>query len=206
MSRAKWFGAAAILVAAAAPLRSQTRIGILVGGVSSTVSTATADQVPNKSSRTGFMAGVNARWKLGSRLSFGPAVVYIQKGANAEDNTGVIKEEIKISYVEVPLLLRLDLSDGGMRPFLLGGGAVSFLASCKLHFAGLGQDIKEDCKANNNEPTSTDMSAIVGAGVAFGRLALSVRYDLGLKNIKKASVGNDEVKNRALMGVVSFSM
>jgi hypothetical protein len=195
-----------LAVLAVAPLSAQVHLGIVAGGVSATLSTATADQIPNKSSRTGFAAGLSARWKLAERLSFGPEVLYVQKGAKGRDNTDVIHEEIKIDYIEVPLLFRYALSGGSLRPYLLGGGAVAFRLNCNLHFAGLGQDIKEDCKANNAEATSTDMAAVGGAGVAFGRVGLSVRYVLGLTNIKKASVGNDAIKNRALMGMVSFSM
>jgi hypothetical protein len=191
---------------AAAPLGAQLHLGLVAGGASTTLGTATATQIPNKSAQRGFLAGISASARLTDQLSFGPEVYYIRKGANAEDNTHVVKEEIRISYVEVPLLLRYTVGSGSLRPYLLGGGAVSFLASCRLRFAGLGQDIREDCKANNAEATSTDVGAIFGAGVAFGRVGVSVRYNIGLKNIKKASVGGDEIKNRALLAVVSVGM
>jgi hypothetical protein len=199
-------GIALCLALAATPLSAQGRLALLGGGVSATVSTASADQVPNKSSRTGFLAGIGVDVRIGKRIAFAPEAMYVQKGVNATDNTHTVSEEIRVNYLEVPLLLRATLSDGTGHPYLLAGGSVAFRLNCKLRFSGLGQDIREDCSDNDSQPESSDYGAMFGAGVRFGRLGVSLRYDLGLKNINRKSVGGDEVKNRALLGVVSFTM
>lgn len=191
---------------AAAPLGAQVRLGLLAGGVSANITTATADQVPNKSSRTGFMAGVSGTASIGKRLSFGPEVTYVQKGVKAQDNSHTVNEDIKVSYLEVPLLLRANLATGSIRPYLIGGPAFAIKAGCKLRLYGAGTDTTRDCKDVNADVESSDFGVMVGGGIGFGRFALSVRYDMGMKNINKKSVGNDEVKNRTLMGVVSVSM
>ena len=191
---------------ATAPLGAQVRLGLLAGGVSANVTTATVDQIPNKSSQTGFMAGVSATASIGKRLSFGPEVAYVQKGVKAQDNSHTVNEDVKVSYLEVPLLLRANLGTGSIRPYLLGGPSFAIKTGCKLRLYGAGTDTTRNCKDVNADVESSDFGVMVGGGIGFGRFALSVRYDMGMKNINKKSVGNDAVKNRTVMGVVSVAM
>jgi hypothetical protein len=191
---------------AAAPLGAQVRLGLLAGGVSANVTTATVDQIPNKSSRTGFLVGISATRSFGKYFAFGPELTWVQKGVKAQDNSHTVNEDIKVSYLELPLLLRVNLATGSLRPYLLGGPSFAIKTGCKLRLYGAGTDTTRNCQDVNADVESSDFGAMVGAGIGFGRFGVSVRYDMGMKNINKKSVGNDAVKNRTLMGVVSVSM
>lgn len=196
----------ALLTLLAAPLPGQARISVLAGGGSSNLQTATADQLPNKSARSGFVAGAGLSLPLAGRLSFTPEVTWVQKGANGTDNARIVVEEAKLTYLEVPLMLHLALGRGRLQPFLLGGGAVAFKLSCKLHFSGLGQDLTEECQTGNADVSGTDFGLVGGGGLAFGRIAASVRYTHGLKNINTQNQGNNAVRNRTVMGVVRLTL
>ena len=152
------------------------------------------------------MAGVSATRSFSKYFAFGPELTYVQKGVKAQDNTHTVNEDIKVSYVELPLLLRANLGTGAIRPYLLGGPSFAIKTGCKLRLYGAGTDTTRNCKDVNADVESSDFGVMVGGGIGFGRFALSVRYDMGMKNINKKSMGNDAVKNKTLMGVVSVSM
>jgi hypothetical protein len=100
---------------AAAPLGAQVRLGLLAGGVSANVTTTAAADFPNKSSRTGFMAGISATTALGTHFSFSPELTYVQKGVKAKVVPQNVNEEIKTSCLELPLLLRPDRRQRALR-------------------------------------------------------------------------------------------
>lgn len=194
------------LVLPMAPLLAQgsPTFGLL-GGVTSSNNTVTGGNLQlNFDSRTGFAAGVSMQLPLGSMLAFEGDVLYAQKGVKLSNagTTGTIA----LAYVEVPLLLRYNLGTGTTRPFILGGASVGFKAGCDVTIDTGDISTKSDCDTVfDGEQNGTDIGATLGAGVAFNRLSVQVRYTLGLTEAvddKNDSITN---KNRALFFLAGIS-
>lgn len=132
-------------------------------------------------------------------------VAYSQKGASeTEGDTDVA---IELDYIEVPLLLTVNVPTGStVRPRLYAGPQVAFEASCNL--TGTDGSVTVDVACDSDEleeigfnTESTDFSLLFGGGLQVeagpGVLTLDGRYDLGLTDIN-ASAGPDqaEAKNR----------
>jgi hypothetical protein len=178
-------------------------IGIWAGMTSATFRGSDA---PGPTYLAGFSAGLFTQLRLAPHLSLQPELEYTQKGSDEVDvsNAGnPFTMHIRLSYVEVPVLLRAEGSPmGAFTPFAVAGPEVAFKAGCGIVVSGLAGNYT--C-ANLPEAESVDYGGVVGAGVAV-RLAgraygLSVRYDAGVAN----AFAQNNAKNRAvtvLLGTV----
>jgi hypothetical protein len=199
---------ACALAFAPAAVRSQSTgehfpIGIWAGVTAATIRGSDATGPTNIA---GFSAGIFTQRRLAPHWALQPEVQYTQKGSDevAVSNSGsAYSMHIRVSYVEVPVLLRFEASPvGAFTPFAVLGPEVAFKTGCGLVLTGLAGDYT--C-ASLPPAESVDYGGIAGAGVAFriaGRTyGLSARYDLGLAN----AFANNEAKNRAftvLLGTV----
>jgi hypothetical protein len=145
-------------------------------------------------SSTGFDVGVVGDLGIGETGMLGiriePQVVV--KGAKEEVNTfelstvptalSTYKE--KLTYLDIPVLLRAMFGQGQARPYLLAGPVVGFLLSAKENVnGGAYEDIKNDLK-------SSTLGLRLGGGVSISagqkaHVFAQAEYDLGLENILK---------------------
>jgi len=190
------------LFATVAPLTAQVGIGLVGGYVGANISEDPVTTGLTWSSKTGFAAGVSLNLLSSGNIGFGLEGLYVQKGANASA-AGFSGSE-KVNYIEIPVLLRYNLTSGkGPNFFLTAGGSYSTLMSCTQVVAG---QADVDCKTAS-DIESSDYGVVFGAGVTSGKLTLSGRYDMGMKNINSDhSVGQHVVKNRAIMALLSIHM
>lgn len=158
----------------------------LKGGVSfATLSNAT----PDLKTRTGFAGGVALSFGRGT-LALQPEVLFVRKSAAREPTTGEEPAAVRTDYLEIPVLLRLNLPVGGVTAFGLGGGLYDLLLNCDL--------VGGACP---NEVSGHDFGVVLGGGIKFGgRRPLSIegRYTWGLTNISELSSGLDQ-KTRTFM-------
>ena len=173
------------------------RLGIAAGINSSTLG---GGDVEDASRRTGFIGGIFLVAPLAPGFAIQPELLYSMKGAKFEDASEGITGTLKMDYVEVPLLLRFDLSSsGGVRPFIYAGPAISFKASCKAEVEGQGQSASVDCNEfeGNAAIKTVDYGAVVGGGLAFdmaGRMfTLGARYNQGMAKISDESTTKHRV-------------
>jgi hypothetical protein len=172
-----------------------TALGLLAGSSWTTLHGA---DIPGPTHAWGLALGAFARWGFGARFAFQPELQFIQKGDNQVDIAGTttFTEAIHLSYVEVPLLLRVHADPmRGVTPYLVAGPAVAIKSGCSVDVRGLAGNWS--C-ANLPAAESLDYGAIAGGGVEFalgGRTySLSARYDWGAKDAFK----QNDAKNRAL--------
>lgn len=138
--------------------------------------------------RSGIAAGllldmqVTGAWRVESGL------VWIQKGASGTVQgfeTGV-PTRVRLTYVEVPLALRLEAgANSGIQPSVLAGAALAFKTACTQIHDVVTTATWVDC--NDAPHARTDWSLVFGGGlkVPVGRAAvlLEGRYNHGMRNL-----------------------
>ena len=154
----------------------------------------TGDVTGNKSMLS-FGGGFLFQYMASPQFAIQPEAAFVLKGAK-EDNPGGPEEKLKLTYVEIPVLVKFKPKmNGSIQPAIFAGPALGILVSAKAASV----DVKDQFK-------STDFGAVFGAGIelaagAKGKVSFDARYALGLSNILKDS-GDVSVKN----GVASFNV
>lgn len=181
----------AALAAAGSTADAQTTLGVR-GGVSVASVDLDVGEVFDDANRTGFVGGVFMDWSGGGLFGFQAGAQYNQKGA--ELDFGDVVDELTLSYLEVPVVAKVGLPLGTIKPSVLGGVALGFNTGCDQG------DLDGDDSDCGDDVKSTEFSGIVGADVAFYLSGLSVwvdgRYHFGLSDVSDA-VDIDQLKNRA---------
>jgi hypothetical protein len=168
--------------------------------------------------KTGLILGASYNIPLLPTVSFQPEILYASKGGKFEESISFEGESlnfegsIDLTYIEVPLLVKLHLPTPGMIPNFYLGPAIGFRSAAKAKFEYSGsfmgipfsesfeEDIKEEVK-------STDFGLVLGAGIEFPltafNLTADLRYTMGLSSI--AEDEDLDLKNKAItfmIGVV----
>jgi hypothetical protein len=168
--------------------------------------------------KTGFVIGASYNIGLLPTISLQPEILYASKGAKFEESISFEGETfnldgtLDLTYIEIPLLVKVNLPTPGFSPNFYAGPAVAFRSAAKAKFEYSGVfmgipfsesdefDIKDDVK-------STDFGLVLGAGLDFGlpvfKLTADLRYTMGLTSI--AEEGDIDIKNKAIslmVGVV----
>jgi len=194
--------AALLLPLLAAPLAAQRwSVGALGGANSSTVGGSDAE---GAKSRVGFAGGAQVVRTLTDNVALEVDALYSMKGAKGRDEGGTA--DVRISYVEVPLLLRLGpRTTGTVRPFATLGASADFRLTCKAEMRERALSVSVDCD-EFADFRSFDATLIGGAGIdaplGAGTMTLTVRYGYGLRNLVK----EDEVRNRAFTFLAGWRM
>lgn len=213
-------GATALLILSfAAPASAQ--LGIK-GGVNLT--NFVGDDADKYESTPGLNLGASL-----SLASLGPVqllgeVYYRQKGAeydltdpsslgNPGGQGGTF--EIGLDYVEIPLLVRLDLRGPGSRvlPYLVGGPAFGWQLDCGVSASGTDGTTQPDCddltENFGNTIRNYEAGLVLGGGLAFnvarlGAVSLDARYTRGLSKIGE---GGDalNIRNQAFTLMLGYA-
>lgn len=155
--------------------------------------------------RIGFVGGVGLVKPIAPNWAIQPELTYSMKGGEGSDATD--KTTVKLSYLEIPVLLRYDFTtSGGARPFFQAGPALAFKLGCSVEVESGGVSGSADCDAapGGDNVKSFDLGAMLGAGVGFKRMnhviSVGLRYNFGLIEI----ADNSHTKNRVLSIVGAF--
>jgi hypothetical protein len=188
--------AAALAGCAAANSQAQT-IGFKLGPSFSTMSTD--EPGVSVSTLTKFTGGGFVRFGMGT-LAVQPELMYVTKGAK---QSGVfegqaIDAELRLDYIEVPLLLLLPIGAGaGVAPYVYAGPAFAFEVGCSVAFDVPGFSGSADCDEDedfDSDRRKIDVGAMVGGGLSFpvgpGALLVEGRYNFGLLNLDTSTDGN----------------
>src|SRR5262245_14455318 len=147
----------------------------------------------------GFFAGLDFT-VIGIQID----ALYSQKGAKAdftEEDGSNFKIEVGVDYVEVPLMLRVNVPLGGSAKFrAFGGPAFAFKVSDKVTFESNGVSLEDD----ETEFKSYDIGVTAGGALQFGHSFVDVRYTWGTLNIIKDDSDGDRAKTRTLGVMAGF--
>lgn len=179
----------ALLVAVlgmASPAAAQASFGVRVGANFANLSFDPDDE-DDTSTRTGLNVGAFATFPINPRFAFQPEVLYSQQGSKASE--GDFEATLKLDYVNVPLLAKINLSSGQNPVSLLVGPQIGFLTGAKIEAEGEELDLEEVTE-------STDWGLVVGMSATMGNFVLDGRYTWGLSNINADPEDNQKVKHR----------
>ena len=188
-----------LLALASAPLHAQ-RFGIIAGGTYSNL--RSSDDLDFKR-RSGTIFGGSVQLPLGSVITLQPEFLFLNKGTKFKETSAAGESNVRLDYLEVPVLLRYDFSRETVGPHVYAGPSVGFNVGCKLEVNALPST---DCKDDNFKPKKLDYGLTVGAGLDFnlGGIAATggLRYGIGLADIRNDN--SDEFKSRVNNGVLSL--
>jgi hypothetical protein len=177
------------------------------GGVNFAKMSEADDEFVNITQRLGLIGGVWVRTPVRSPLSFQVEALLSEKGFKFDGQAeGIdLSGNLRIRYVEVPLLARLDLGTSGASPrfYVLAGAAPAFkVGDAEIKVEAEGQELTVDFEnVVGEELKSFDLGLVGAAGVEFGRALVEARYTHGLM---RAGESDDSPKNRVFSVMAGF--
>ena len=182
------------------------RVGLLAGMNQAHVSGLGVSDISNHTGGA-FGAYVVAPFPNAAAWSFQTGAVLSMKGWERDEPGTRDLAVVKLTYLEIPVLLRYDIAAreraGG---FVYGGAGLGFRTACSIgvtvHSTGRSQtaSCSEIETASNGAAAfeSFDAGAIIGGGLRFGigstSLVLTAQYEHGLTQVQKSI----DAKNRTL--------
>lgn len=170
---------------------AQSRFGLFYGLPGKSLNSDTPDSIESKlSGNKEYAAGFLFESDQSSALQMvlAPMVIKKNMGNQREELDLLIHSSLSTTSIELPLLLKLSLNRSGINPYLLGGGAASYLLDAEERFSsdfgkalyGETADMKEEIK-----DFTFSWTAGCGLSLPLGPLNLFVegRYSKGLGNI-----------------------
>ncbi|MEJ2005441.1 MAG: porin family protein [Cyclobacteriaceae bacterium] len=143
--------------------------------------------IDDASSRTGFHFGAFAHVPLSENIGIQPEVLFSTQGADI-DNT-----DVNMSYVNVPVLLRLRLIQILNVHF---GPQFGFPTKAKAD----GEDILDNIK-------DSDISLAFGAGINLPLgLEAGARYNLGVSDISDSGIDFQDAQHRVFQVYVAWRL
>jgi hypothetical protein len=195
-----------LLLWSVATMAAQAAVGAHVGYLRSNLVGADAAELR---SRQGALTGVFVKLPVGRALSVRPELVFAQKGGRTEatlEDGSSATIDIELAYFEFPVLARLTLPSGRLRPVLFAGTAPAIRIGCDLQLETNEGPILASCdEAEFTAIRNWDLGIVVGAGVEMiwveAALALEARYTRGMSSI----IDGFEVHNRAYSLVLTLT-
>lgn len=174
---------------------SQAQVAGLDIGVTAGVNLATLSEGDGDTKNlTGFMVGVSFIHRMTDMFAFQPEIAYSMKGAKFDD--GVDEGELKLAYIDVPLLAKISfgpaMAMGQARPAFYVGPYAAFNLSCEIESGSVSVDC--DDPLLDAEPKTVDFGGIAGVGLDVGNLNIFARYQFGLTSV----FDDDDSKNRVI--------
>jgi hypothetical protein len=191
-----------LLVAAPQPAAAQDSVvGVKVGVNFATLDFDEGDTEENKG-LTGLMAGVFFIRPIDGNFGVQIEGLISQKGTKVEDDFFDEELEIKLNYLEIPVLARYELPFGtGDSVFHVYAGptfGIKLSDSQKIDGEDLDDDFERDVKGS-------DIGLAFGGGVSFDMWVIDLRYTHGLTNINDDVDADDfDVKNRVFTIAVGY--
>ncbi len=194
------------------PIKLGGRVGLNIANLSFDPDVTATIPGASTSGRAVFLFGGVFQLGFAGPIALEVEPTYIQKGGKAEANNisinGIpvssLKLTYKLSYLEIPILLRVNLPVPGIKPYAEAGPTIGFNMSSTVttDFTANGQSGTNDTDDKDNT-SSTEFGLAFGAGVEYGvapftSLVFDVRYALGLSNTQSNSTGNQSIKTNGI--------
>lgn len=189
----------------ASPARALVSFG-LKGGINySKIVFSPALDLPTKKYLQGYCYGAFLSLNLGP-IGLQPEILFSRRGMESEilldpsDPASLARAVARLDYIEIPLLVRLNIIPAGpLKLYIFGGPSYGFLQKAKTQITYMGTteeiDIKDDLKNNS-------LAAVGGLGLDIKlpmlfKVTADARYHYSLSNIlsEDSSVPTDKARN-----------
>jgi len=135
----------------------------------------------------------------GGVLRFQPELLYTQKGVRFESKSSAEYWRATYSYLELPLMARLQFGINKVNVYLNVGGYGAYWLSGKtttytLNLQGQLEENSEDYEFDEEFDNRLDGGLVFGAGVKILFFFVEGRYSMGLVNSKKEGTDKDKTK------------
>ena len=177
---------------------------------------------PNFHSSVGPTGALFLDIPLSDRVSFRPEVAYVQKGVAIKQgfdiNVGGFTLPIgatiayQSQHIEVPLLFKVNLTDGAVQPYLIAGPAVSYAFDGRIRTraSALVTTRPYDVDVNYGDMLSRwDVGAVGGLGLSMdagtGKFFIEGRYTQGFTRQVQVPIVNVNVRNRGVALSLGYS-
>jgi len=144
--------------------------------------------------KTGLAVGGEFDYFFSDNFAVSAQIAYVQKGGNRSFDQGSGSWGYDLSYLQIPVLLRVTVGSGDLKPFFFAGPEFGIKLSTKLRAKN---ESGTDTTFNfpDNLFTTSTLGLMFGAGVTYAinpatMLFISGAYDLGLTNLN-AQFGNN---------------
>ncbi len=189
----------------ASPARALVTFGVKGGLNNSKIVFSPAIDMPGQKYLQGYCFGAFLSLNFGP-IGIQPEVLYSRRGMEAQvlldpsDPASLAQARMTLDYIEIPLLVRLNIIPAGpVKFYVFGGPSYGFLQKAKVRLTYMGmseeEDIKDDFKSNA-------LAAVGGLGLDIKipllfKVSLDARYHYGLGNIlsEGSSVPTDKARN-----------
>ena len=210
-TRSWWAVAAITAFAAAAPLAAQE--AALKGFITvSKFSQSGADlnEWDDRLTATGF--GGHVRFRFGA-IALQPELQVITRGATSS-GTSAEEEQLRLEYLELPVLLVFPVRVGRLEPYVFGGGMVALESRCRyvLEQSGLRSNFGCDSESGASqtfERRKADYGVVGGGGASYrlgsGRILIEARHTWGLRNIV-SDPATLELRNRTFVIGIGYTI
>lgn len=159
--------------------------------------------------KKGLIGGAFISLELLKGLSIQPEVLYVQKGARLVDTEYDFEARFNFEYLEVPVLLKVDLNLEGSAvvPSIFFGPFFSFNNKANVTLIEASLEETEDIKADlEKSEYGLTFGMMLVQKWGPGKFLVDVRYDLGLTNILIPESGwTDTMKTRTWLFMAGYS-
>jgi hypothetical protein len=192
----------ASVIFAASPLSAEGMMFGIKGGLN--IANLAGDDVDNASWKAGMAGGAFMCYDVTEIFAVQPELLFTMKGAKSDHDDG--EDTWKINYIEIPLLLKVNLpTEGAIDPSLYVGPGIGFLLSSKV---SNGREVDQ-----KDETASLDIGIIAGGGLAYrletGAVGLELRYEVGMtslaKNEDEDTGDKPDIKNSVISIMVGYA-
>ncbi len=161
------------------------------GGVSlSNFGGSDINKLDDKNALVGFIGGVTLDVPFTESVYLTTGLEYVMKGAKYESTGSVASSSLKFtpSYLQVPVHVAVKIPVASETKVVLGVGpyfayGVAGKVKGEGSLLGITGSSETDFFGDNSVAKRFDMGAGINAGVEFGKLSISLGYDLGFLNI-----------------------
>jgi hypothetical protein len=159
---------------------------------------------------TGF--GLHVRFRFGP-IALQPELQMVTRGAKSS-TTAAEDEQLRIEYLELPVLVVVPVRLGPLEPYAFGGAMVAVESRCRyvLKEEGLRSNFGCDSATGASqvfERRKADYGVVAGGGASHrlgsGRILIEARHTWGLRNIV-SDPATLELRNRTFMVAIGYTI
>lgn len=153
------------------------------------------DNVDDTNMLTSFNAGFFVELPITQGIAIVPELNFSRKGSEVQNTllTETYKSKFKLSYLEMPVLLKLNLVPNFN---LHAGPYVAYLLNAKTDVVDENGDRVESFEYDTDDFNKIDYGLSAGLGFDFNNFGIGARYNYGLSEINKDNNANG-AKNSA---------